>query len=267
MINRELWLLPFQEDNIPTWPCPQCNKGVLKPFDNGFRRWEGNEVEPTDSDDEDVFFEESQNTRLRYNIFLECDNKFCHEHFVSCGYGRIANNYIGEFQEFKLLTDSGGSICPEIFFPEYFSPPLVLFPISKKCPKKVEMEIKSSFKLFFADPPASANYIRKAVDEILTDKKISRFITSKKGKKRKLSLHERIVKFETTQPDVAKKLFAIKWLGNEGSHADTISKNDVLDGYEILESVLDDLYEGYQKKLINKVSKINKAKMPLHPTT
>lgn len=46
-----------------------------------------------------------------------------------------------------------------------------------------------------------------------------------------------------------------------------MTKNDVLDAYEILESVLDDLYVGYQKLVDKKVEKIIKRKKPLHPST
>jgi len=68
-------------------------------------------------------------------------------------------------------------------------------------------------------------------------------------------------------PEIAIKLLALKWLGNKGSHTENMSKNDVLDAYEILDSVLDELYVGYQKLVDKKVEKIVKSKKPLHPST
>ncbi|TLX23535.1 DUF4145 domain-containing protein [Chryseobacterium indologenes] len=58
---------------------------------------------------------------------------------------------------------------------------------------------------------------------------------------------------------------AIKWIGNYGSHSsDTISKDDLLDSYEILEHVTENLY-GKQLQRIERISKIiNKKKKPLN---
>ena len=104
------------------------------------------------------------------------------------------------------------------------------------------------------------------IDAILTNKRVKRF-SNVKGKRKLINLHDRIVEFEKKDPGIAKKLLAIKWLGNEGSHANTMTKNDVLDAYEILESVLDDLFVGYKKAVERKVFQINKIKKPLHPST
>jgi len=46
-----------------------------------------------------------------------------------------------------------------------------------------------------------------------------------------------------------------------------VTKNDVLDAYEILEILLDILYVGYHKAVERKVIQINKRKKPLHPST
>lgn len=36
---------------------------------------------------------------------------------------------------------------------------------------------------------------------------------------------------------------AIKWLGNDASHQGTLVKDDVLDGYEVMQYVLNERYE------------------------
>ena len=57
------------------------------------------------------------------------------------------------------------------------------------------------------------------------------------------------------------KLLAIKWIGNEGSHPEkSLTKNDVIDLYEILEHVLSELFENKSKTILAKAKKINKAK-------
>ncbi|MCG2787057.1 MAG: DUF4145 domain-containing protein [Anaerolineae bacterium] len=80
-------------------------------------------------------------------------------------------------------------------------------------------------------------------------------------------MHDRIVDFEKSKPEIAQKLFAIKWLGNDGSHSANMTKNDVLDAYEILEIILDDLFVGYRKLIDQKITLINERKKPLHPST
>lgn len=53
-----------------------------------------------------------------------------------------------------------------------------------------------------------------------------------------------------------KELFlAIKWLGNAGSHSNKeITIDDVLDAYEIMETVLKELFE-YKKDTVKKLAK------------
>ena len=55
-------------------------------------------------------------------------------------------------------------------------------------------------------------------------------------------LDKRIKEFEKTHVDIADKLLATKIIGNSGSHVAEISKDDVIDAYEILEYVLEELF-------------------------
>lgn len=48
---------------------------------------------------------------------------------------------------------------------------------------------------------------------------------------------------------LADKLMAIKWVGNAGSHADVVAENDLLDAYDILCFVLDELYVKRSKRI------------------
>lgn len=271
IINRELWLRHFIKDNIPNWSCPRCNKGILRPIEKSFRCRETADSRESTTNfqvhyskyiDEDSPFLEKQIiteiTKYHYVVLLKCNIQDCSEDVVSCGIGSIVEDYDPITGQ---LVDYVG------FTPEYFLPAINIFSIPGKCPKEVTNNIKSSFKLFFTDPSASANYVRKAIDAILTDKKVKRITINHKGKKVPVKLHDRIVEFEKSNPVMAKNLFAIKWLGNEGSHTDKMTKNDVLDAYEILEAAIDDLYVGQRKMIERKVSKINKSKKPLHPSS
>ena len=262
LVDRELWLHPFPENLFPNWQCPKCAIGILRPLGKTFSFEESGDI-TAEKIRHGGYFDYDVYT-FRYSVLLKCNNPNCQERVSSCGHGYVRDN------EFDFSENEDGSPLisyTEVFVPEYFYPALNLFTVSEKCPETVAEKIKRSFKLFFADPSAAANYVRKAVEEILTNRGVPRFTINNKGKRVRISLHNRIVAFEATKPDIAKRLFALKWLGNEGSHVDTITKNDVLDAYEILEWAIDDLYVGYKKLIEKKVSKINKSKKPLHPST
>lgn len=255
MINtREFWLSPFSRNTIPNWSCPKCNEGILVPIKNCFIvHEEGTSIlESTNYPDFP-----HENKRFRYSLTLRCNNNACKELVISCGSGYGVIEYNTELKK---------GFYDEKFIPEYFSPTVLLFIIPKSCPNRITEQIISSFKLFFVDPSASANYVRKAVEEILTNERVKRYTISKR-KRIRISLNYRIVAFQKNKPDVARKLLAVKWIGNEGSHIGNISKNDVLDAYEILESILDDLYVGYKKLVDRKIEKIIKSKKPLHPSS
>lgn len=272
-MDREFWLHSFVKYNIPNWNCPRCVIGVLRPVEKSFLYEETGDSHKSNRGLQayvSKYFEENfppsegnitvetEFPEYRYLVMLKCNNPVCLECVVSCGFGQVVEDYNPE---------TGDDAQFEVFIPEYFYPSLNIFSVSEKCPQEVATEIKSSFKLFFADPSASANYVRKTVDAILTNKKIKRYSVNNKGRKVPVNLHSRIVEFEKSKPDIAKKLLAIKWLGNEGSHTDKMTKNDVLDAYEILEMVIDDLYVGHRKLVEKKIAKINKTKKPLHPST
>lgn len=194
---------------------------------------------------------DSTSLKYTFSAIFKCSNNSCEENFSSCGQGKV-------IEEINDLPE--GITYIELLEPEYFFPHLEIFPIPVNCPKSVAEEIRSSFRLFFCDSSASANHIRKAVENILTDKGIKRF----KGRERvSITLHQRIRLYETKDKDIAEQLFAIKWLGNAGSHSGLLFKDDVLDAYEILETVLDDLYVGHKKSIKKKVLLVNKRKGPL----
>ena len=60
----------------------------------------------------------------------------------------------------------------------------------------------------------------------MNDRGIVKTKASKKGKRQKLTLHERINYFGRKYPDLKTILIATKWIGNAGSHVGDISKED-----------------------------------------
>ena len=251
-IDRSLWKIPFQENRAPDWPCPRCGVGLLRLIEGSFKCAElADSRQITKREDLDPV-----SINYSYSAMFECNNEACKECVSSCGRGNVIEDYTYDEDGHPDLDYS------TVFTPEYFHPSLIILSIPLECPTEVAEEITSSFKLFFCDPAASANHVRKCIENILTDKGVKRFRMSS-GKRRFVGLHQRITLYQSGQPDVTERLLAIKWLGNEGSHAGEITRDDVLDAYEILETVIDDLYVGYGKSVKKKVAVINKRKRPL----
>lgn len=56
---------------------------------------------------------------------------------------------------------------------------------------------------------------------------------------------------------------AVKWLGNAGSHSgNTVSADDVLDAYELMEKLLTEVFDEESKKIMALAKDINKKKGP-----
>jgi hypothetical protein len=130
------------------------------------------------------------------------------------------------------------------FTPRYFYPPLpiIQIPASEKVPEEVTRLLINSFELFWCDPDACANRIRATLEILLDDMLIVRKKNPQAGKE--LSLHDRIELIDSTEhPDLSAMMLAVKWLGNAGAHElQGINRGQVLDGYELLEYCLTQLY-------------------------
>ena len=147
--------------------------------------------------------------------------------------------------------------------PQFFSDALPIIPIPENVPEDVADSLRVSFGLFWSDPESAANRIRKAVEHLLTAWRVPRTTGRRPGKKRSfLSLHVRINRFADLKPDLGEKLQAVKWLGNAGSHPASLDEEDVLDGYEILSYVLDELYQGRREHVSRLSRAINRRKGP-----
>jgi hypothetical protein len=151
------------------------------------------------------------------------------------------------------------------FEPLFFFPSLEMFPSPNECPERVAKPIRSSFALFFADSSAAGNHVRQAVEEMLTSKGVRRFTTAKSGRRQQIPLVTRIADFAATNPTVSASdpLSALRWLGNAGSHPGGLSPEDVLDAYEILDDLLDQIYVGQKRALVKKTARIVKRRGPL----
>jgi hypothetical protein len=226
--------------------CPICNDGKLDILEKNvhFEEYKNDNKEAKKHEDFDIEW-----LKHAFHGFLKCNN--CDERIVFSG---KTEKYYSDFEE------NGSEYCKELYI-EYIERPPHIIEISSQVPQDIKDLIIDSFKLFWLDINSCANKIRVCL-EILMDKFKIKKIKVKNGKQNYLPLHERIEIF--TKNDVFLKdiLISIKLIGNYASHKEKITKNDLLDGYYLLEYALKKLYDDKEKEILHITKSINKRKKP-----
>lgn len=251
-MDRKLYKVPFAREKSPDWICPHCGKGVLRFVDGSFHyeeRRQSREAHAHEAWDPDW-------TEYTYSGLLRCANDQCKESVSTAGIGGV---------DIDVIFGPDGE--PEqtwtaFFRPRYFEPPLAIINLPEECPGSISEPLEESFRLFFCSPSSASNSVRRSLEELLTELGIKRFnITA--NKRHILNLHTRIGLLPAKYAELQDLLFAIKWLGNAGSHANSeISIDDVMDAYELVDHVLQELYAKRSKKAKELAKAINKKKGP-----
>jgi len=255
--DRKLWSKRFDRDNIPEWTCPRCHRGFLELEQDKFYFYETKESLET-QEQSDFYLPEC--IEYRFIGTLKCNNKKCAEKVLFCGIGGI-EEVIQQYDEIsgKLLLHELDIGVFDYFFPTYFNPPIEIFPIPLNCPIHIINVIKKAFLLYWCDTSSCGNKIRIIVEFILDYLKIKK--REKKGASYKpLSLHDRILIFRPTNPDVGELLLAMKWIGNIGSHTNKLKREDLLTDFELLQFVINEIFVNDRKRLKKIAQKIIKSK-------
>lgn len=251
-VDRNVLKLPFRKNNSPDWVCPTCNKGILKIKDGTFHK----EEVATSKEAHSHEAWDPEWVQYVYTCILICSNDKCNEVVANSGTGSVSWDFI--------LDENGepDQTYEDYFWPKYFNPHLKLIKLPHDCPKPVSSLLNESFKLFFLSPESAANNVRASIEALLTELKIKRF-SNKNGKRRYISLHQRIELLPEKYEPLKEMIFAIKWLGNAGSHSNgEITIDDVMDAYALTEHILEEIYEPKAKKLKAIAKEVNKKKGP-----
>ena len=253
-VNKTLWLSEFKISDLPHWPCPTCHEGWLTFVPGTYHT----------SESESSKKENSQygaaNVPWATGVFtsiLVCNNRRCRESVAFSGNYDVKEEWLDDELSGRPYQ-SYSDFCVALTY----VPTVHLFVVPEFVPQTITEAVIDSFKTFWLDPSSCANKIRTAVEVILTHKKV-RKVEIKNNKKRHLTLHKRIQLFKITHSSAAEKLEAIKWIGNEGSHSNKISKEDLIDAYDILSSLLHQLYETETKRIVQLSKKIVSKKKTL----
>ena len=252
MIDRRSLKLPFQKSGSPQWICPTCYKGVLRIQTESFKVEETRDSKRARQDpnwDPDWI-------RYVFSCVLVCSNVNCREVVSSSGEGFLDVDF--DYDEHGQPYQN----WEEFFQPKYFFPPLKLFQYPADTAENVAEELEASFALFFCSPSSAANHVRIALEHLLTALKVKRFKTAL-GRRLYLSLHQRIELLPKKHENLKDLLFAVKWLGNAGSHStQSITMDDVMDAYEIMDEVLHELYPNKRRNARKIAKEIIKKKGP-----
>lgn len=240
-------------ESIP-WGCPTCKTGSLVIDNTSFYK----EITPESHAICDHYKQWiPEEISYRYSCLFKC--RTCNEVIASSGVGFI--DTIG-----YEVDDDGchDAIYGDRFKPKYFEPALILLSIPDKCPESIQEPLKESFKLFFSSLSASANNARIAIEALLTELNVPKEKLGKKGGLTFMPLHERIGKIPQAYIHVKDMLEAVKWIGNAGSHHGDVKpqEDDVIDIYELIEHVLEEVYEPRLSRLTTIAQRINASKGP-----
>ena len=250
-MDRRSLKLPFTLKKPADWICPTCSKGLLRVATKTFNKGEGYL-----SRDHSYEAWEPEWIQFIFSCNLICTNDRCQEVVACAGTGGV---------EERMYYDQEGETqveYEEFFKPVFFHPHLLLVNIPEECPETVSTPLKESFRLFLCAPGAASNNVRIAIEELLTDLKVSRF-TQANGERRFIPLHQRITLLPKKFVHLKDQLLAIKWLGNAGSHSNgKITFDDVMDSYDLVEHILHAVYAHKPKQLAALAKRVNRKKGP-----
>jgi len=247
-MNRDHFGGPFSKNSLPAWHCPTCGDGVLALEPNSLRKEETRDSKNARSHDA----WEPDWIHSRFDAVLRCGSPNCRDVVM----------LLGHTEWFEYYDEEHGQNIEEALMPTYFEPPVMPIQIPRECPEAVRNSVSVAAQLLWTNPPAAGNALRTALEALLSHKKILQRGKDRKGKSFSLKLHARIELFQKKEPRIGEILLAIKWLGNVGSHSNELSKKDVLDGFELLEHALEEMFLQRTVKLTRLTKQIIKRKGP-----
>ncbi len=230
------------------WDCPACHHATLELSLKTLMRVETKKSKLRHEDPRwDRDWEESQ-----FSCFLVC--KTCQQEVTVAGEVKVE---AGPDDKEPYSTK-----YEDHYIPRFVSPAPRIINIPKATPSELQKELQKSFQLYWLDVESCANRIRSCIEILLDHQQIKKTMINSKRKRVRLSLHSRIEEFKKKSATQANLLMAIKWLGNAGSHMLAITRNDILDAYEMMEHLLAEIYDHPAKKLAKLAKQINQSKRP-----
>lgn len=248
VVKRDLWTASLSQVTAPPWPCPACKGGILGLEDKSLR-YEETAQSKADRGNADW---EPDWTSYTFSAWLRCGASGCKLGVAVVGRGRYEADY----------DDEHGHVFVQAFHPLRAHPMPDVFELPASCPPEVSDPLRTAFALFWSDHAAAANSARVALERLLDAIGVKKKERTKKGRLVRLKTHGRIIHLMKRHPTIGGELMALKWLGNTGSHQSKVDREDILDGFEILEHALDELLNERSKTISKMVKKLTKKHGP-----
>jgi Domain of unknown function (DUF4145) len=244
-VDREQWLETFVE--LPHWRCTTCGKGQLTPMADKLLI---EETGPSLAAHE-IDAWEPEWIVARFAGFLQCNYKACHE--VASISGDAPINVFEYQDEYEHYQNIAHHYTVKAILP----PPLPIV-LPEAVPDGIKEVASSAAALIWASSEAAGNQLRQVVELFLNEMGIPAQ-TASGGY---IAAHDRIKQFEKVDAENGEALLAVKWLGNSSSHPGGLSRDDVLDAFDMIEFVLENKYGTTKAALKAKIAAINAAKGP-----
>jgi hypothetical protein len=243
---------------FPRLPCPTCEDGILRIVKETLSQKHPSYIKKLPTDIQEYQDEEGKVHRhVSYwdiegtsseifiaSFFLECDRESCQEIVTTCGETKLDGYY-------DVSDNEPYFVESEYYFPKFFYPTVRLFNYPIETPENVKIELIKAFSLYWSNPSACANSLRKTVERIVD------FLEGKS----KAKLHDRIDNLNSSNAELKHFLMATKWIGNDGSHDEVeLEHYDVIVGFKFIEKCLLELFKSKGKDLNSIAKEINHSK-------
>lgn len=171
-------------------------------------------------------------TVFYFTAWAKCNDPKCGEEAALAG--------VGGFE--PTWGPDGETGWTAEFTPHCCRPMPYIIGIPAKCPSEVRSGLQAAFALFWSDRAAAAGRVRVALDHLMDHLGIPKQV-QQEAKLITYDLHRRIELFAERDAQMGSRLMALKWLGNTGSHERAVSRDDLLDAFEVLEHALLELID------------------------
>jgi hypothetical protein len=241
-VERHLWTTEwFFKGGFPRFPCTRCQKGeftyradkivVLETTYSRLHRQSDPDWSPPD------YIEE------RFTILMTCNNPTCGELMIVAGDTAID----------QVVDDQTGDWNWEtVFRPRSVFPGPGMIKIPKEVPQPIVDEVHLAFQFYWSHLGTSATRLRTSVERVLDHFNIP----AKKASGGFLTLDARIKQFEKIDQGHAETFNALRFVGNLGTHQDELTREALLDAFEVYEDALDELFsKAKHKKRIDELKK------------
>ncbi|MBO9714257.1 MAG: DUF4145 domain-containing protein [Sphingomonas sp.] len=187
----------------------------------------------------------------RFAGFLQCSNKDCRD--VASISGNTPVNiyeYQDEYEHHQTISD--------LYVVKSIFPAPIPIEVPEAVPQDIKEAVEGASALVWASNEAAGNQLRQVVELFLTHEGIP----EKAANGNYLTAHNRIQQFQKIDSENGDALLAVKWLGNSSSHPGGLTRDDVLDAFDMIEFVFENRYATKKADLKAKIASILAAKGP-----